>query len=304
MVRIAKTDGGVTPMLGLAARIWRYGIVGLAVSVAYSLAVVLAVQTLPTHNPTAASAIAFAALLPVAYLGHRSIAFFDAASDPLQPLRFAASTAATFLVAVGGMYAVTELFGRSYLLGIALNWALIPATNFLIYLFWVFRLGARRPPPPPSGILRNGAARLLGMRDGVKRKPRPEEAVKRLSQRTPTVSKGFVKIGEVAELGPAGQFSRWVGNHDILVFRHHGTIRALSNICPHFGGPVGYYQLRDGKFTCLWHNLQFDAVSGRCVGFPKLRLREYKIKVERGAIYAQFVEAEPAASVAAMPAHP
>ncbi len=275
MAPIAETDVGVTPMIGLAARIWRYGIVGLAVSVAYSLAVVVAVHALPTHNPTAASAVAFAALLPIAYLAHGSVAFSDAAPDPFQPLRFAVSTAATFLIAVGGMYAVTEIFGRSYLFGIALNWALIPAANFLIYLFWVFRVGPRRPPP------------------GGRRRP----------SRQP-VSKGFVKVGEVAELGAAGQFSRWVGNHDILVFRHHGTIRALSNICPHFGGPVGYYQLCDGKFTCLWHNLQFDADSGRCLGFPKLRLREYKIKVEEGAIYAQLVEAEPVAAVAAVPANP
>jgi nitrite reductase/ring-hydroxylating ferredoxin subunit len=107
----------------------------------------------------------------------------------------------------------------------------------------------------------------------------------------------FIKIGDVAELDDAGQFSRWVGNHDILVFRHNDTIRALSNVCPHFGGPVGYYQLRDGKFTCLWHNLQFDAESGRCASSPNLRLRAYRIKVEDGAIYAQLVE-EPALAAA------
>jgi nitrite reductase/ring-hydroxylating ferredoxin subunit len=106
----------------------------------------------------------------------------------------------------------------------------------------------------------------------------------------------FVKIGYVAELDPDGQFSRWVGNHDILVFRLDGAIRALSNVCPHFGGPVGYYQLRKGRFTCLWHNLQFAADSGRCLSYPKLQLREYKIKVEDGAIYALLVEATPIAS--------
>lgn len=100
----------------------------------------------------------------------------------------------------------------------------------------------------------------------------------------------FLKVGHISELGAAGQFSRWVGNHDILVFRHKGKIRALSNICPHFGGPVGYYQLRGRKFTCLWHNLQFDADTGNCVSFPKLKLREYKIKIEGGDIYVQLVE--------------
>jgi putative flippase GtrA len=124
-------------------RILRYGVVGLIVSVAYSLAVVLAVGWLPTHDPTLASGLAFAVMLPIAYLGHRYVAFFDAARDPFQPLRFAVTTSSTFLIAVGGMYLVTEILGRSYLLGIALNWALIPAVNFLFYVFWVFRVGGR-----------------------------------------------------------------------------------------------------------------------------------------------------------------
>jgi nitrite reductase/ring-hydroxylating ferredoxin subunit/putative flippase GtrA len=271
---MAEADPGAMRAIGFAERTLRYGIVGLALSVAFSLAVVLAVHSLPTHNPTWASAIVFVVILPIAYLAHRSIAFFDAAPDPFQPLRFAVSTASTFLIAVGGMYAVTEIFGRSYLLGIALNWALIPAINFLIYLGWVFRVGARRPAAVPPG-----------------------EGDRTMLSEARTSANGFVKVGHVAELGAAGQFSRWVGNHDILVFRRNGSIRGLSNICPHFGGPVGYYRLREGKFTCLWHNLQFDADSGRCVMFPKLRLREYKIKVQEGEIYARLVEEEPASTV-------
>jgi nitrite reductase/ring-hydroxylating ferredoxin subunit len=101
---------------------------------------------------------------------------------------------------------------------------------------------------------------------------------------------GFVKIGHVSELEAAGQFSRWVGNHDILVFRHDGAIRAFSNICPHFGGPVGYHQMRNGTFTCLWHNLQFDAATGRCKSMPKFALREYRLRIEAGEIYALLVE--------------
>jgi nitrite reductase/ring-hydroxylating ferredoxin subunit/putative flippase GtrA len=313
------------PVIGFAERTLRYGIVGLAVSVAYSLAVALAVHLLPTHNPTWASVIVFLVMLPIAYLAHRSISFFDAAPDRFQPLRFAVSTVSTFLIAVGGMYAVTEILGRSYLLGLALNWALIPAVNFLIYLFWVFRVGTRRPAalrpgegvapatgtPRPSRQPLRGFLRTRSFLNDINQRPHPKEACSAVSKdacqagcqpkdsharsfsEVPTIANGFVKVGQVAELDEAGQFSRWVGNHDILVFRYNGAIRGLSNICPHFGGPVGYYQLRNGKFTCLWHNLQFDAESGRCVGLPKLRLREYKITVQNGEIYAQLVEEEP-----------
>lgn len=101
---------------------------------------------------------------------------------------------------------------------------------------------------------------------------------------------GFVKVGHLCELEPAGQFSRWVGSHDILVFRRNGVIRAFSNICPHFGGPVGYHQLADGRFTCLWHNLQFDADTGQCLSIAKFKLREYKLTIEDSSIFAQLVE--------------
>ena len=103
-------------------------------------------------------------------------------------------------------------------------------------------------------------------------------------------SAGFVKIGRVSELEAVDQFSRWVGNHDILVFRRNGVIRAFSNICPHFGGPVGYHQLADGKFTCLWHNLQFDADTGQCLAVAKFKLREYRLMIEDDDIFAQLIE--------------
>ena len=101
---------------------------------------------------------------------------------------------------------------------------------------------------------------------------------------------GFVKVGHLSELEGAGQFSRWVGNHDILVFRWNGVIRAFSNICPHFGGPVGYHRLTEGKFTCLWHNLQFTADTGQCLSVAKFKLREYKLMINDPDIFALLVE--------------
>ena len=47
-------------------------------------------------------------------------------------------------------------------------------------------------------------------------------------------------IGTLAELNKNKQFSRWINDHDILVYFDKNEIKAISNICPHFGGPVGY----------------------------------------------------------------
>jgi putative flippase GtrA len=123
----------------LLRRILRYGGVGLAVSLIYSLAVIAAVHVLPPIGPTMASVLAFGIVLPISWLAHGRISFGDRPRDTFQALRFALTTTTSFVIAVGGMYWITEIAGRSYLLGIAWNWLIIPGMNFVAYMFWVFR---------------------------------------------------------------------------------------------------------------------------------------------------------------------
>jgi putative flippase GtrA len=120
-------------------RVFRYGCVGLAISLLYSLAVIACVQVFHQISPTVASVVSFIITLPMAYSAHSRVSFPDRSHDTFQPLRFALSAITSLVVAVGGMYCITEIAGRSYLLGIAWNWLIIPAMNFLTYMFWVFR---------------------------------------------------------------------------------------------------------------------------------------------------------------------
>ena len=131
-------------------RVVRYGAVGLGVSLFYSFAVIACVHFWPPIGPTLASVIAFTVTLPIAYIAHRNISFSDRRRDGSQPLRFAVTTAASFVLAVGGMYWITEIAGRNFLLGIAWTWLIIPAVNFIVYMLWVFRTTqtARRAGSP------------------------------------------------------------------------------------------------------------------------------------------------------------
>jgi nitrite reductase (NADH) small subunit len=128
--------------------------------------------------------------------------------------------------------------------------------------------------------------RIVSKRANVAVAPAPEGSVEPAGQHPGS----YQRIASVSELEPYGQLSKWVGDHDILVFRQNGEIKALSNVCPHFGGPVGYHQMKDGVFTCLWHNYRFEAASGRCLTNQHLCLRSYKLKVEDGGIWVQLVE--------------
>jgi putative flippase GtrA len=125
----------------LIGRVVRYGCVGVAVSLLYSLTIVVCMRELHSISPTMAAVIGYIIVLPLAYLAHRGVSFSDRGYDRFQPLRFALSTTTSFIIAVGGMYWITEIAGLSYLIGIAWNWLIIPATNFLAYMLWVFRDG-------------------------------------------------------------------------------------------------------------------------------------------------------------------
>ncbi len=99
----------------------------------------------------------------------------------------------------------------------------------------------------------------------------------------------MVYFGKIQELDRMGQVSKWIGGHDILCFYLDGDIKALSNICPHFGGPVGFHKLKDGNFTCLWHNLRFSATTGECLD-AKLRLREYELTIKDDEIWVKIFD--------------
>ena len=117
----------------------RYGVSGTALSLLFSGLVVWLVTSWPTLGPVVASIVAFAVLLPFAYLAHRYFSFAGRAHVEGTVVRFVITTTAAFAIAVGGMYVVTARLHAPYYWGIALNWLLIPFANYLVYLLWVFR---------------------------------------------------------------------------------------------------------------------------------------------------------------------
>lgn len=97
-------------------------------------------------------------------------------------------------------------------------------------------------------------------------------------------------LATVAELKRAGgQMTRWIDGHDILLYEHEGEPKALSNICRHFGGPVGYLKAKDGVFTCQWHNWQYSCKDGSCLTHSGISLRSYALKVIGDKIYVNLI---------------
>lgn len=99
----------------------------------------------------------------------------------------------------------------------------------------------------------------------------------------------YTYLASIPELKKTGQLTRWVKGHDILLYEYEGEIKALSNVCRHFGGPVGYHKHEDGVFTCLWHNWRYSCKDGSCLTHPGLPLRQYILKIVNDKIYIDLL---------------
>ncbi len=105
-------------------------------------------------------------------------------------------------------------------------------------------------------------------------------------------------VASVDELPPGARRIVRVGRLEVGVFNVAGQFYALPNVCAHQFGP-----LCEGKITgtlvataetrwrpawvqegqiliCPWHALEFDLTTGRCIAYPRIKLRQYPVRVE------------------------
>ncbi|MEC9344197.1 MAG: Rieske 2Fe-2S domain-containing protein [Pseudomonadota bacterium] len=71
---------------------------------------------------------------------------------------------------------------------------------------------------------------------------------------------------------------------EVHVFRSDGHVRAIANVCMHFGGPL---ECANGKFTCPWHGASYDMNTLRRVDGPappNARLMALSTVIEDGIL--------------------
>jgi nitrite reductase/ring-hydroxylating ferredoxin subunit len=72
---------------------------------------------------------------------------------------------------------------------------------------------------------------------------------------------------------------------EVHVYRTGERLRAVANVCLHFGGPL---ECKDGKFVCPWHSASFDMASGERLDGPAPRgskLMFLSTRVEDDALF-------------------
>ena len=88
------------------------------------------------------------------------------------------------------------------------------------------------------------------------------------------------RLGPVDDI-PRGEGRAYaVGNEQVAVFRlRDGSLRALSAVCPHQGGPIADGQIDDRVVLCPLHMNTFDLTSGECLT-AAFALRTYPVRVD------------------------
>lgn len=93
-----------------------------------------------------------------------------------------------------------------------------------------------------------------------------------------------VRVGALDDLPPREGRAVTVGGERIAVFRCDGAVRAVSNACPHAGGPLADGVVAGDTVTCPLHMRVVDLCTGAVTDCAE-RVRVYDVAVEDGDVY-------------------
>ena len=137
-------------------RLLRYIVSGVAVSTGYTVTVLALVDLLHWLNPVAASTVSFIVWTPVSYAVHRDFTFRFRGHEWAAAAKFIVTFVARLLASAYVVYVATAQFELHYLVGVLLNWIVLPLVNYLALSLWVFRphvvVGRKLSGIPKSGV--------------------------------------------------------------------------------------------------------------------------------------------------------
>ena len=98
----------------------------------------------------------------------------------------------------------------------------------------------------------------------------------------------FIKVANTNDLKPGENKVVDVNGNEVGLFNVDGEFFAISNTCPHRGGPLGEGMLEGSVVTCPHHGWQFDVKSGQNARMPGPNVPCYKVKVEGNDVFVSL----------------
>ena len=93
-------------------------------------------------------------------------------------------------------------------------------------------------------------------------------------------------IDDIPQLG--ARVVRRTGEPNVAVFRTADKLFALTDRCPHRGGPLSQGIVFGERVACPLHNTCVDLDSGCAVAPDKGQVQTYGVRVEDGAVYVDL----------------
>jgi putative flippase GtrA len=126
-------------------RLIRYFVAGVAVSLGYTVSVVALVDWVAFISPEDANAISLGFWTIISYIVHREFTFRFDGTYGGSALRFIVVFLLKLVASVGVIAFITKYCQSSYLIGVALNWVILPLISYVAMRLWVFERAVHRP---------------------------------------------------------------------------------------------------------------------------------------------------------------
>ena len=97
----------------------------------------------------------------------------------------------------------------------------------------------------------------------------------------------YVRAIAASDLPPGQGTEVTVGGERVALFNVEGRYHAVSNRCPHRGGPLGQGFVDGPEVSCPWHNWTFDVTTGTNTTNADMRVPCHEVKVEDGQVYVR-----------------
>ncbi len=98
----------------------------------------------------------------------------------------------------------------------------------------------------------------------------------------------FQKVAQLSALPPDSVTEVMVDGRPYAICNVGGSVRALSGVCVHRGGPLGQGQIHEGRVVCPFHLWEFDCATGENDFDPAKRVPTFEVKVEGDDVLLQL----------------
>jgi nitrite reductase (NADH) small subunit len=95
---------------------------------------------------------------------------------------------------------------------------------------------------------------------------------------------GYERVAQVGEIQPGTGRLVQVKGKPVALFNVQGRFYAISNTCPHEGGPLAEGRLKGCVVVCPWHELAFDVRTGHGTDGGGYAVVTYEVTVEGGDV--------------------